>query len=54
MVDVACTLAIQKKWGGSLAIHPSAGHDITLDEPRWVADRLKEWLEQQGLLAVRS
>ncbi len=45
LVSSACSLAIQKRWQVDLAIHPWAGHDICLDQPLWVVDRIKRWTE---------
>lgn len=46
LVAPACTNAIQKKWHLALDQHPWAGHDLTLDDGQWVADRLQTWVEQ--------
>ena len=46
LVAPACSEAIAKKWQLELHTHPWAGHDLTLDDGAWVADRLQNWLEQ--------
>lgn len=33
---------LAERLGGRLAVHPSAGHDLPLDDPGWVLDRLVE------------
>lgn len=39
-VDCRCTLQLAKTWGLSARIHPTAGHDIPLDDPDWLAQQL--------------
>ncbi len=41
LVSPKCSAAIAKKWNVPLEIHPAAGHDITLDEPTWVLQKIK-------------
>jgi pimeloyl-[acyl-carrier protein] methyl ester esterase len=45
LVSSSCSLAIQKRWQIELATHPWAGHDLCLDQPLWVVDRIKRWVE---------
>ncbi len=33
---------LAERLGGRLVVHPSAGHDLPLDDPGWVLDRLVE------------
>jgi pimeloyl-ACP methyl ester carboxylesterase len=40
MVSVECSRAIARKWKAPYLEHPSAGHDLTLDDPTWVAQNL--------------
>ena len=47
LCDPRCSRKIHETWGGTLAIHPTAGHDLPLDDPPWVIDQIKGWL--QGL-----
>lgn len=37
LVNPSCSYAIAKKWGVPVIPHPSAGHDIPLDDPDWLA-----------------
>lgn len=37
LVDPVCSLQIQSMLGGSLIEHPTAGHDLPLDEPEWLS-----------------
>lgn len=45
LVDVRCSLALARVWSAALAIHPTAGHDLTLDDGPWVAAQVRRWLE---------
>jgi pimeloyl-[acyl-carrier protein] methyl ester esterase len=45
--DPSCSRAIAERWGGppeSHAVHPTAGHDLTLDAPGWMIDKITAWL----------
>jgi pimeloyl-ACP methyl ester carboxylesterase len=44
LVDVACSRAMANRFGWPLFEHPEAGHDIPLDDPHWVAERVRDWL----------
>jgi pimeloyl-ACP methyl ester carboxylesterase len=44
LVAVACSQEIAKRWGVPLHVHPSAGHDLTLDDGPWVAAQVRQWL----------
>ena len=44
LVDTRCSREIAQRWHCAIAIHPRAGHDLPLDEPVWVAARIREWL----------
>jgi pimeloyl-ACP methyl ester carboxylesterase len=44
LVDPRCSRAIARRWGCALAVHPSAGHDLPLDDGPWVAQAVRRWL----------
>lgn len=45
LVDPKSSEILVTKWpAASLHIHPWSGHEITLDAPDWVTDRIKAWL----------
>lgn len=44
LVAVACSKALSKHWDCELRLHPSAGHDLTLDDGPWVATQVQAWL----------
>lgn len=41
LVHPSCSQAIAKHWGLPVRVHPSAGHDLTLDAGDWVLEQLK-------------
>jgi pimeloyl-ACP methyl ester carboxylesterase len=43
-VNPVCTQRIAKKWNLDPIAHATAGHDLPLEEPEWVAQKTKEWL----------
>lgn len=43
VVHPQCSLDIANAWGLPLHTHPEAGHDLTLNDPQWVVDKLKSW-----------
>lgn len=45
MVDVACSRAIAKKWDAPIIEHPTAGHDLTADDPKWIVERVKDFVK---------
>lgn len=45
MVSVECSRAIAKKWHTPIEEHPTGGHDLTSDDPKWVAERIKNFIE---------
>jgi len=48
LVNAECSLALAQRWGCDIRLHPTAGHDIPLDDGEWVAQQVKEWLAAQG------
>ncbi len=43
LVNVKCSLALAQRWGCPIRLHPTAGHDLPLDDPIWVAQQVREW-----------
>lgn len=43
LVSCACSRALGNAWDAPLALHPTAGHDLPLDDPQWVVDRILAW-----------
>jgi pimeloyl-ACP methyl ester carboxylesterase len=46
LVNPRCSQALACAWHSEIAIHPSAGHDLPLDDGRWVAQQVKRWLQE--------
>lgn len=43
LVSPGCSKALAQRWQLPVAVHPWAGHDLTLDDPAWVAQHLAAW-----------
>jgi pimeloyl-ACP methyl ester carboxylesterase len=41
LVNPICSQRLAAQWGCALAMHPSAGHDLPLDEPEWIVEQLR-------------
>ena len=46
LVNVQCSLTLAERWNCDVRLHPTAGHDIPLDDGFWVAQQVREWLDQ--------
>lgn len=44
LVDPDCSRAITLAWRRELRVHPTAGHDLPLDDGPWVASQVADWL----------
>jgi pimeloyl-ACP methyl ester carboxylesterase len=44
LVDSRCSMEIARRWRCAIERHPSAGHDLPLDDGPWVARTIREWL----------
>lgn len=45
VVDAACSSALARRLGAPHHCHPNAGHDLPLEDPRWVIEHIRSWLE---------
>ena len=43
MVSVDCSRAIAKRWESPIFEHPTAGHDLSADDPHWIVERIREF-----------
>jgi pimeloyl-ACP methyl ester carboxylesterase len=48
LVDARCSRALARAWNAAYAQHPSAGHDLPLDDGPWVAEQVRRWLAEAG------
>ena len=46
MVSPECSATLAKYWDLPLETHDTAGHDIPLDDGRWVAEKIVNWLKK--------
>lgn len=44
MVSPQCSAAIQARWQCVMKVHPSAGHDLSVDDTPWVISEINAWL----------
>ena len=44
LVNSKCSLNIKSFWNTDYAEHPTAGHDLFTDDPKWVSEQIKNWL----------
>lgn len=44
LVDPHCSRALARAWHAGFAEHPTAGHDLPLDDGAWVANQVRAWL----------
>lgn len=42
--DPACQHRLAQHFGAPLAVHPEAGHDLSTDDPEWLAEQVRAWL----------
>lgn len=47
LVHVNCSLAIVSRWKCPMQLHPMAGHDLVLDDPSWVIEKIRRWSGRQ-------
>ncbi len=48
LVSPSCSRAIARAFSAELVVHPTAGHDITLDAGPWVVEQLLAWMGRQA------
>ena len=47
LVDYRCSLALHKAWHSDYLQHDTAGHDLPLDDPKWLTQEIEKWLAEQ-------
>jgi pimeloyl-ACP methyl ester carboxylesterase len=45
LVDTRCSMQLAAQWDARIAVHPSAGHDLPLDDDAWVLAQIGLWLD---------
>ena len=43
LVDPRCSRVLAERWNTAFAEHPTAGHDLPLDDPNWLAGQVAGW-----------
>jgi pimeloyl-[acyl-carrier protein] methyl ester esterase len=51
LADPMCAYRLSRHFKAPLHIHPGAGHDLPLDDPRWLARQVRGWLEEETVAA---
>jgi pimeloyl-ACP methyl ester carboxylesterase len=51
LVNPACSHALANAWHRPLAVHAAGGHDLSLDDPLWLAATLAQWWTQTSELS---
>ncbi|UJP01727.1 MAG: alpha/beta hydrolase [Nitrosomonas sp.] len=44
LVDYRCSQKLAQTWKTAYVEHESAGHDLPLDEPEWLTEAVKRWI----------
>jgi pimeloyl-ACP methyl ester carboxylesterase len=44
LVNVQCSLTLAQRWHCAIRLHPTAGHDLPLEDGVWITQQIKEWL----------
>ncbi|HEX7642894.1 MAG TPA: alpha/beta hydrolase [Burkholderiaceae bacterium] len=47
LVDNACSRRLAELWHADAVFHPSAGHDLPLDDGRWIVEQIERWMETE-------
>lgn len=48
MVHPSCSEKICRHWKAERKTHPTAGHDLPLDDPDWCVEQVSGWLRESG------
>ncbi|WP_203142359.1 alpha/beta fold hydrolase [Marinobacter mangrovi] len=49
IVDWCCSERLAERWQWTLRLHPDAGHDLPLDDPDWVIEAIRDYLDTRGV-----
>jgi len=45
LVNPVCTQRLARRWAWPVATHATAGHDLPLDDGRWIIRQIEHWLQ---------
>lgn len=54
LVSAVCSLALAQHWQCDLRVHPTAGHDLALDDGSWIAAQVRDWLIRRSATLLTS
>ena len=54
LADPSCSRLLASHLGAPLALHPAAGHELSLDAPEWLAGEVAAWLATTGRAGAQS
>lgn len=54
MVHPSCSQDIARRWEAPLVVHPSAGHELPLDEPEFTAAEIVQWYDSGAGVNLRT
>lgn len=49
LVDCRCSQQLAQQWQADSAFHPTAGHDLPLDDGPWIAAMVETWLASREI-----
>ena len=47
LCDPECPRRLALRFGAPLVTHPRAGHDLSVDDPEWLAGQVRAWAESR-------
>ena len=50
LCDPECSQIIANLYNSKSAVHPNAGHDLTLDDPQWLASTIADNIHPQQIM----
>lgn len=50
LVSPQCTMSLARYWNLDCKTHPSAGHDLPLDDSQWLLEKVGQWKAQVSAL----
>jgi pimeloyl-ACP methyl ester carboxylesterase len=54
LVDPVCTARLARWYAAPLCVHPTAGHELDLDDPAWLIQQVREWVRQLSVPRARQ
>jgi len=54
LADPRCSMEIARRWNCALVLHPTAGHDLPLDDGEWVSEQVHAWLASPKMTGSRG